>query len=83
MDKTLYGFYGICIVSISTIISANVIIIIGIVYDKSNLILIGSNLLTAILALWIRSPRFKIQHKIQHKIHKISQQNSISEIIEL
>lgn len=59
MNKNYLGFYGILIISILTIISSTVIMIFGIIYEKDNMILISSNLITSIISIWVRSPRFK------------------------
>ncbi len=61
MKKQHYGFYMMAIISVMTILSANVLIIMGIIYKKEPMYLVGSNLLTSVLALWIRAPAFKKQ----------------------
>ncbi len=59
MKKEHYGFIMMAVISVLTIISANILIIFGIIYKKEPMYLVGSNLLTSVLALWIRAPAFK------------------------
>ncbi len=59
MKKEHYGFYMMAMISILTILSANVMIAFGIVYKRESLYIVGSNLLTAIISLWVRAPAFK------------------------